>query len=381
MKKLIVVLVVLMASCDKDESAAVIESNFDQMLDSLYQKHPKAIGFVLHIEAPDQNISWGGAVGYSNRDKKEPLKKEQPGQIGSITKTFVSASIFRLIEQEKLGLYQPIKSLLPERSVNLLESHSYPLDSITIGHLLSHRSSIPHSGTKKWLDKEVNDLKYRWSRDELISDAVTALERGKLGTFNYSDINYYLLTEIIEEVEETAFYLAIRELLKFEEIGLQHLWFYTLEPEPKGTLERFYQYRPSRDWASTYDESPNWGLWGGSGIVATAEDLAKFCQALASNKVFDKPETFNMMLTPMVDVEPAEGAGLLASPEQYASQYRMGITEIDGPGYKVYGHDGYWGSLMYHFPEQNVSFAFFGVNSEEYFDFDKFYRDILRNLN
>ncbi len=371
------ILLALLSCQNKSDKIYRIESHLESMLDSIYAKHPNGVGFILHVEAPNNHISWSGAVGYSNRETKELLEKDQPGQIASITKTFVSSTIFRIIEQNKLQLYQPINSVLPERSQNLLDKNGYPTDSITIAHLLSHRSGIPHNGTKNWHDKEVKNPKYRWSRDELISDAIATLERGKLGTFNYSDVNYYLLTEIIEEIEETSFYLALRKLLKFNQIGINQTWFYTLEPYPGNIKERFHQYRESRNWVSTYDESPTWGLWGGSGIVATASDLAKFCQALASNKIFDNPETLNLMFTQLGNEKPAENIGLLANDEQYASQYRMGITQINGPGYTAFGHDGYWGILMYHLPEHNISFALFGLNSDELFDFDKLFTDII----
>ena len=108
--KLIIVLITIatLSSCEK--KAVTKENRLQTLLDSIYEKHPNGIGFALHVEAPNQNISWGSAVGHSNRITKESLRKGQPGQIASITKTFVSASIFRLIEKDRLGLYQPIKS-------------------------------------------------------------------------------------------------------------------------------------------------------------------------------------------------------------------------------------------------------------------------------
>ena len=381
-KAIILLLLVAFFACQqKSNKINPIEAQLASILDSIYTKHPKGVGFILHVEAPDHQISWSGAAGYSNRETKELLEKDQPGQIASITKTFVSATILRLIELGKLDLYQKISSALPKRSLDLLENRGYAIDSLTVAHLLSHRSGIPHNGTPNWYAKEKNHPKYRWSRDELISDAITTLEKGKVGSFNYSDVNFYLLTEIIEEIEETSFYLAMRELLKFEEIGLDHLWFYTLEPNPRTAKERFHQYRESRDWISTFDESPNWGLWGGSGIVATAEDLAKFCQALASNQIFDKPGTLKLMLTQIGEGKPVQNIGLEANDEQYSSQYRMGITQIDGPGFKAIGHDGYWGSLMYHLPDQNASFALFALNSDERLDFDKFFLEIVKTLD
>lgn len=354
-----------------------IELKLQNLLDSIYNKHPNGIGYILHVKAPDQNFSWGGAAGYSDRMKQKPLKKDQPGQIGSITKTYVSATIFRLIEQGKLALFQPIINLIPTRTSNVLTKHGYNLHEITIAHLLSHRSGLPTNGTKTYIEREEKNPKYRWSRDELISNAVSNLEKGELGNFNYSDVNYLILTEIIEEVEETAFYLAMRRLLKFKEIGLNETWFYSLEPDPEKVKKRFPQYKETRNWISTYDESTNWGVFGNAGIYTTAEELAEFCHALSTNNIFEDSETLNLMFKQIGNEPDARNVGLIVDEEQYASQYRMGITCIDGPGFKAFGHDGYWGSLMYHFPEQNISFAFFGLNADEILDFDKLFLEIL----
>lgn len=379
---LYLLIIVTFLSCqNKKNKTHPIESDLEMMLDSIYQAHPNGVGFILHVEHPEKNISWSGAVGYANRETKEPLQKDQPGQIGSITKTFVSCAIFRLIEMGKLELFQSIESIIPERTAKLLAENDYPVDSITIGHLLSHRSSIPSSSTMKWIEKEQTDLKYRWSRDEQIREVISNAERGKLGTFTYSDVNFNILTEIVEEIEGTAFYLAMRKLLKYEELGLNNTWFYSLEADPETSKKRFHQYKESRNWVSTYDESPNWGLWGGSGIVSTAEDLAKFSQAMASGQLFDKAETLDLLFTQLGKEKPAEGIGFLANEEQYASQYRMGITQIEGPGFEAFGHDGYWGSLMYHLPEYNASFAFFGLNADEVLDFDKLFEDIIKALD
>lgn len=376
-----VFLMTAVLSCQqKSESTIAIESNLDQLLDSIYENHPNGVGFILHVEAPDKNVSWTGAVGYSNRETREMLQPDQPGNIGSISKTFISAAIFRLIEMDSLRLDQPIDTWIPERTSKLLIEYEHPINEITLAHLLSHRSGIPHNGTETWFEREENNPKYRWSRDELIRDAISNLDRGEVGEFNYSDVNYYLLTEIIEEVTETSFYLAIRELLKFEELGLNQIWFYTLEPYPDGVKPLFYQYKESRNWISTFDESPTWGMWAGA-ITSTAADLAKFCHALANGNVFDKPETLELMFSSLGQVNSADGVGFSSTEKQYASQYRMGITYIDGPGFTAFGHDGYWGSLLYHFPKKNISFAFFGLNSDELLDFDKLFLDIIESVN
>ena len=374
--KFILVLILFTGVFSCKEKPVSKEAKLQTLLDSIYQKHPNGIGFILHVEAPNENISWGSAVGYSNRKTKEPLKKEQAGQIASITKTFVSATIFRLIEKGKLDLYQPIKSLVPERTRILLNERGYNLDSITIAHLLAHRGGMPSMVTKKWREILKQNLKYNWTRDEQIRDALLMNTKGKIGDFEYSDLNYSLLSEIIEEETGMSFFLAISNLLKFDEIGLDNTWFYSLELGPKGTEERFHQYKESRNWVSTYDESPTWGLFGAAGLVSTAEDLAKFSQALVSGKIYEHPETFSLMISDL------RGLGNTFEDIGYGMEVstRMGIDLIKGFDFEIYGFNGYWGASMYHFPELNASFGFYQLNADEQVDIVKLFLDIKSSI-
>ncbi len=369
------VIVAGLFSCQ--EKSVSKEVKLQTLLDSIYQKHPNGIGFILHVEAPDQNISWGSAVGYSNRQTKEPLNKEQPGQIASITKTFVSATIFRLIENGELNLYEPIRTLVPEKTRVLMIENGYNLDSITVAHLLSHRGGFPSMVTKKWREILKQNLQYTWTRDEQIKDALSMNERIKIGDFEYSDLNYSLLSEIIEEKTKISFFLAMRNLLKFDEIGLRNTWFYSLEPDPIKSKNRFYQYKESRNWISTYDESPTWGLFGAAGLVSTAEDLAIFSNALATGKIFDDSETLSLMLSDLNGLDNTFediGYGLEVSS-------RMGIDFIKGPDFMIYGFNGYWGASMYHFQELNASFGFHQLNADEPLDIVKMFVELHNVLN
>lgn len=35
---------------------------FQSVLDSIYLKNPEAVGIMVHVEAPNQKISWSGAA-------------------------------------------------------------------------------------------------------------------------------------------------------------------------------------------------------------------------------------------------------------------------------------------------------------------------------
>ena len=354
------------------EKPVTKEAKLQTLLDSIYKTHPNGVGFVLHVEAPNQNISWGSAVGHSNRITKETLRKEQPGQIASITKTFVSATVFRLIENGKLNLYEPIRNLVPEKTRVLMIENGYDLDSITVAHLLSHRGGFPSMVTKRWREILKQNLKYSWTRGEQIKDALLMNERLKIGDFEYSDLNYSLLSEIIEEKTEVSFFLAMRDLLKFDEIGLNNTWLYSLEPDPKGIEQRFHQYKESRIWVSTYDESPTWGLFGAAGLVSTAEDLAKFSQALNTGKIFDNSKTLSLMLSDLKGLDNTFediGQGLEVS-------MRMGIDFIKSSDFEMNGFNGYWGASMYHYSKLNASFGFYQINADEEIDIVKLFIEL-----
>lgn len=374
--KTILSLVIVAGLISCKEKSVSKEVKLQTLLDSIYTKHPNGIGFILHVEAPDQKISWGSAVGHSNRITKETLRKEQPGQIASITKTFIAATVFRLIENGELNLYEPIRNLVPEKTRVLMIDNGYDLDSITVAHLLSHRGGFPSMVTKRWREILKQNLQYTWTRGEQIKDALLMNERLKIGDFEYSDLNYSLLSEIIEEKTEMSFFLAMRDLLKFDEIGLNNTWVYSLEPDPKGIEMRFHQYKESRNWVSTYDESPTWGLFGAAGLVSTAEDLANFSQALASGKIFDNPETLSLMISDLRDIDntPEDiGHGMEVS-------MRMGIDLIKGSDFKIHGFNGYWGGNMYHFQELNASFGFYQLNADEEIDIVKLFLDIKNTI-
>ena len=116
-----------------------------------------------------------------------------------------------------------------------------------------------------------------------------------------------------------------------------------------------------------------------TGVYGAGREL---CLQQKTWQNFVKPlPPINYLFTQLGKEKPAKGIGFMANDEQYASQYRMGITQIDGPEFEAFGHDGYWGSLMYHLPEHHASFAFFGLNADELLDFDKLFKDIIEAIN
>ncbi|MBK7481603.1 MAG: serine hydrolase [Flavobacteriales bacterium] len=70
------------------------------------------------------------------------MQPEAPFLIASNIKTYVSATILRLVEEHQLNLNDPVGPLITEKSRALFTSDGYDLQAITLRHLLSHTSGL-----------------------------------------------------------------------------------------------------------------------------------------------------------------------------------------------------------------------------------------------
>jgi CubicO group peptidase (beta-lactamase class C family) len=79
----------------------------------------------------DQKVIWAKGFGYADAERKIPATEHTPYHLASLTKTFASTVIMRLVQEGKIGLDDPVSKY----GVNL-ESPGV----IRVKHLLSHTS-------------------------------------------------------------------------------------------------------------------------------------------------------------------------------------------------------------------------------------------------
>ena len=372
MKKLIFLFIsvfVCIGCATKKATHKITSNSFQNVLDSIYKANPDSKGFLVHIEAPDKNISWSGAVGYSDYKTKTPLQKEQPGLIASSIKTYVAAAILRLVEEDSISIDSSIEGLISPKSKELLLTDGYDLKEIKIKHLLSHTSGIEDYVSKnnvgQYFDFITAHKKYRWTRDEQIKITVERGDPlGKAGEiFNYADANFLLATEIIESVTKKPFYTAMRELLKYNELGLKNTWQYTLEDIPVNTKPLTHQYYGKYQWDS-YDIDPSFDLYGGGGIACTSKDLALFSYHFFNNNIVKNEAIKELIFT---DMTTEEGNN---------KNYFLGLSKSNIKGLDAYGHGGFWATTVVYLPKINTSIAVFVLEK----DHKKLRKAILENL-
>lgn len=335
-------------------SGQKLEVKFQETLDSIYKTTPKSIGIMAHVESPEQNISWSGAVGYPDKNNSRKLEPDETVWVASITKTYVSATILRLVEEDKINIDQSISGLITDQTQQLFESDGYKLDEITIAHLLSHTSGINDYVGKEFFELLSSKPMHRWTRDEQLELAVNiGSPLGEPGeVYVYSDTNFLILSEIIENIAGDPFYITLRKLLRFEQLDLNNTWFPILEEQPVGTKNLVHQYYDEYNW-DTYDIDASFDLYGGGGIAGNTKDLARFSYNLFNGIIIKDTNVLNLIFTK------------IQTEDSIQSNYHLGLMSDQFGGFKAYGHTGFWGTFVYYFPDLKSSISVFVLKKEE----------------
>lgn len=334
-------------------SAQTAEARLRHLLDSCYAANPDAVGIMVHVESPAHKISWSYNVGYADKESHQKIEIGQTALQASNTKTYVAAAALKLVESKKFGLDDPVKLLISAKSKTLLEADGYNLDKITVKQLLAHTSGIADYVNQDYFEFVDKNPDHTWTRDEQIARAVeiggpTTVPGEK---YKYADIEYLLLTEMIERFTKKPFYTAIAELLEFKKNGLNATWFVDLQKQPRASGPLVHQYWDKYHWDS-YKLDPSWDLYGGGGLASTPKDLALFFQALFEGKIIKDKALLDAMHT-------------LVLPRE-ESNYCLGVVNLlFGGTTTAYCHGGFWGTDGMYIPELNTSIAIFTSQKEK----------------
>lgn len=326
------------------------------IIDSVYFNHPETRGILLHIEAPDQGISWSGAVGWADSATKRKLTPEDPVLIASITKMYMSATTLRLIEKRKLSLESRIDTLLSPATDSLLRSGGYRTDSILIKHLLSCTSGLfDYVESTTFLDRSVKQPGYIWTRKEQMRLAIAeGHPYGNPGkNYHHSDMNFLVLAEVFESVCNKPYYQVVRDELQFEKHGLSQTWWNLQEEPPAGIPALAHQFATGYK-VDNYTQHGSYDNFGGGGIVSTAKDLTRFTQLLFNGTLFRDPATLPLIYTEIKTQDPTP------------SDYLMGLMRWKNNGNLRYGHGGFWGTMVQYLPELNATVTVFVMERDEW---------------
>ncbi|NKB72881.1 MAG: serine hydrolase [Candidatus Latescibacteria bacterium] len=310
---------------------------------------PTIPGVIAHVRMPGLDLTWSGAAGLVAFDSDTPLTPRHPVRLASNTKPYVAAAILRLWEDGRIDLTSTLRDHLSLEYLQLLANDGYDPAAITLNHLLSHTAGLFDYATSQLYTQQVLDNPRRgWSRLDQVRGAVAwGNPIGAPGAaFHYADTGYILLGQILEQQTGRHLGAALRRLIDYRRLGLEHTWLETLEPPPPDIPERTHQYYGDID---IHSFDPSFDLYGGGGLVATMEDLAIFMRALGTGTVFKKATTLNTML----DLNAPADSGLKRLP----NTYRLGISISQIGADQAYTHEGFWGTAAAYLPALDAAIA------------------------
>ncbi|MFY1689946.1 serine hydrolase domain-containing protein [Plantactinospora sp. WMMB782] len=264
----------LAAACTEDSdppedvTATPAAANCDAGLDAAFRAWAQA-GFSGSVA-----ISTGGrfdclaSYGPADEATGTPNTVDTVFSIGSVTKAFTAASVFRLVDEGKLTLDTRVGDVLPELTG--------PAAGVTVRQLLLHTSGLTGShGT----DHEPLDR----------AGALTAIGRLELafapGTgYVYSNAGYTLLALVVEQVSGQGYRdYTVRNILPLPD-GRVAGGFWDGQPAAPGP-RAVGRLDGGRTGESGSFAGPHWAVDGNGGLAMTVRDLATWTHSLFTGRI------------------------------------------------------------------------------------------------
>ena len=243
-----------------------------------------ALGFKGEAYVTDgDNVLYDKGFGTANKEKETKVTADTQFCIASVSKQFAAASILILEEQGKLSVNDTIDKYFPD--------YKYA-GKITIENMLTMRSGIPEYTTKTDSDGnkypvDADTVDYNISENATSKENRTAIEQWFFEKpldfepgeqFSYSNSNFMLLAEIVEQISGTDYEEFVQKNI-FDKLGMKDSTFTALydfsseqfaQPHGGDDGGEFFAYRGAN--------------FGAGDIVSTANDLNIWLNALRDSR-------------------------------------------------------------------------------------------------
>ena len=262
--------------------------------------------------ARGERVIFRGNYGLAVTKTKTPITSDTVFDIGSISKSFTAAAILLLAEEGKLQLSDPLTRHLPEISRFK--------QTITLHHLLTHTSGLPH------FEPEEDRTRRQWPPEEIVRwhSRQSKLQFAPGERYDYCNGGYVLLSVVVEKITGKPFAEFVRERI-FAPLGMQRT---SLRLASAQISNRATGYRVADDSAFLIiSDSDGLNVQGDGGIQSTVEDLLRYALSWRTASLL-KPETIRLALTPAT----------LNDGKRIAYGYGWGLSRLDG--HVMVSHDG-----------------------------------------
>ena len=266
------------------------------------------------------------AAGVADTATGRRLTGREQFEVGSNTKTFMSALALQLVDQRRLTLDAPVERYLPGVVPN--GAH------ITVRMLLNHTSGLfSYTGDPDFFPAMDRDPQHVYTDRELLTIAFAHAPNFAPGTsWSYSNTNYILVGMVLQKLTGKSLPDLVQQRIA-RPLGLTRTYF----AAPRAThTGPGYAHGYAVDLNVTppaYSDVAGLPLGGWAGaagaIISTQNDLSRFFAAVLGGKLFSAEQLRQMKTTVPV---PADFG--------IDGEYGLGLFKINSPCGTVWGHGG-----------------------------------------
>ncbi|NBE55994.1 serine hydrolase domain-containing protein [Streptomyces boluensis] len=240
------------------------------------------------------------ATGVADKTNREPMTTDLYTRIGSETKTFTVTGLLELVDDEKIGLDDPIS-----RYVDGVPNG----DNITLRQLAEMRSGLfPYTEDPGFVRDLLSDPSRSYTPQEVLAYGFKHKNTFAPGKqFEYSNTNLVLLGLVIEKASGQSAADFIRERV-IRPADLDHTVFPNgaefPDPHPRGYTNQTTsgKIEDSTDW------NPSWG-WTAGAMISNLHDLRRWAKIVATGELLS-PETQKERLQTLPTGYPGTSYGL-----------------------------------------------------------------------
>ena len=175
----------------------------DNTTNELNQYLRSEVPGLQYIAVTADRVLFEYAGGWADIQGQKAMTLDTTLMAYSMTKTFTAVAILQLAEQKKLSLDDVIDRYLPNAA--------YHGHSITLRQLLNHTSGVPNPIPLRWVHLAAEDSSFNETEalaTVLRKNPDLAFEPGR--KFAYSNIGYWLLGKVVEQVSGQSYPAYIR---------------------------------------------------------------------------------------------------------------------------------------------------------------------------
>lgn len=249
--------------------------------------------------------------GLSNVEHNIPVTPETVIRLGSVSKQFFTTAILKLMEEGKLNIEDPVHKFFPDAPETWRP--------IQLKHLMSHTSGLKREGPAYANHLIQPDL-------TIIRSAYSLPLDFKPGEkYQYCNLAYYMLAEIITQVSKMSWQDYIRNQL-FIPAGMKNTGmtdYFAIIPN------RASGYAHKKD--TLINADPMYAVRPSGGFHSTSSDMILWDKVLREKKIILKKENWELLWKPVINTSDKPGS---------KSFYCFGWMVDEYNGHKVIMHSG-----------------------------------------